>query len=224
MSSVIAHPCRPSRSLPLSSSQSWLLRPGYLSPKRALSVKYIHTFNLGEIAISKTGNWELRSKTSDSDSYVFWGSLAMDTDSPAKGAENAASSSTSSLGAAVPSQMERNNSQSSTHKPSHIAAHRQSFAENQRYPPPSPRNQRHPSLTQQAVLELMNHPPSNRHPNPRYAGRDWRDITVGELAVPEDVRWAELDLSVQDATMVRLSFPLCHVRLVAEWTRWLAPP
>jgi hypothetical protein len=48
----------------------------------------------------------------------------------------------------------------------------------------------------------MNHPPTNRNPNPRYAGRDWRDITVGELAVPEDVRWADLDLSVQDATMV----------------------
>ncbi|KAL2194531.1 hypothetical protein P885DRAFT_42654 [Corynascus similis CBS 632.67] len=140
----------------------------------------------------------------------------MDTDSPAKGAENAASSSTSSLGAAVPSQMERNNSQSSTHKPSHIAAHRQSFAENQRYPPPSPRNQRHPSLTQQAVLELMNHPPSNRHPNPRYAGRDWRDITVGELAVPEDVRWAELDLSVQDATMLLLKHNPTNVVLVRE--------
>jgi hypothetical protein len=128
----------------------------------------------------------------------------MDTDSTAKGAGNTASTSSSSLGAATSSPMERNNSQSSTHKATHIATHRQSFAENQRYPPPSPRNQRHPSFTQQALLELMNNPPSNRHPNPRYAGRDWRDIGVGELAVPEDVRWAELDLSVQDATMVCL--------------------
>lgn len=130
----------------------------------------------------------------------------MDTDSAAKSAGNTAnptSPSPNSLGAAASSPMERNNSQSSTHKPTHIAAHRQSFAENQRHPPPSPRNQRHPSLTQQALLELMNHPPSNRHPNPRYAGRDWRDIAVGELVVPEDVRWADLDLSVQDATMVR---------------------
>lgn len=126
----------------------------------------------------------------------------MNTDSSAKSAENAASSSVSSLGATSSSSAERNNSQPGIHKPSHATAHRQSFAENQRYPPPSPRNQRHPSLTQQALLEIMNHPSSNRHPNPRFAGRDWRDITVGELAAPEDVRWAELDLSVQDATMV----------------------
>jgi len=71
-------------------------------------------------------------------------------------------------------------------------------------------------LTQQALLELMNHPPSNRHPNPRYAGRDWRDITVGELAVPEDVRWAELDLSVQDATMLLLKQNPTNVVLVRE--------
>jgi len=55
----------------------------------------------------------------------------------------------------------------------------------------------------------MNHPPTNRHPNPRYAGRDWRDIALGELAVPEDVRWADLDTSVEDATMVRLT--ICHI-------------
>ncbi len=136
----------------------------------------------------------------------------MDPDSAAKGGNPATASgaspsaSTSSLGTpAAPPAMERNSSQSSTHKPSHIAAHRQSFAENQRYPPPSPRDRRHPSFTQAALLELMNHPTSNRHPNPRYAGRDWRDIGVGELAAPEDVRWAELDLSVQEATMVRSS-------------------
>ncbi|KAH6649591.1 hypothetical protein F5144DRAFT_597135 [Chaetomium tenue] len=141
----------------------------------------------------------------------------MDTDTATKSAGNAAASnSSSSLGVAVSSPMERNNSQSSTHKPSHIAAHRQSFAENQRHPPPSPRNHRHPSLTQQALLELMNHPPTNRHPNPRYAGRDWRDITVGELAVPEDVRWADLDLSVQDATMLLLKQNPTNVVLVRE--------
>ena len=98
--------------------------------------------------------------------------------------------------------MERNNSQPGAHKPIHVHAHRHSFAENQRHPPPSPRAHRHPSFTQQALQELMNHPPSNRHPNPRYAGRDWRDIALGELAVPEDVRWADMDTSVQDATMV----------------------
>ncbi|KAK4156831.1 hypothetical protein C8A00DRAFT_40737 [Chaetomidium leptoderma] len=140
----------------------------------------------------------------------------MDTDSAAKGAANTASTSSSSLGAAVSSSMERTNSQSSTHKPSHIAAHRQSFVENQRHPPPSPRDRRHPSFTQQALLDLMNHPPSNRHPDPRFAGRDWQNITVGELAVPEDVRWAELDVSVQDATMLLLKQNPTNVVLVRE--------
>ncbi|KAH6614721.1 hypothetical protein B0J18DRAFT_306118 [Chaetomium sp. MPI-SDFR-AT-0129] len=143
----------------------------------------------------------------------------MDTDPATRSAGNTtnpASSSSSSLGAVASPPMERNNSQSSTHKPSHISAHRQSFVENQRYIPPSPRDRRHPSLTQQAVLELMNHPPPNRHPNPRYAGRDWRDITVGELAVPEEVKWADLDLSVQDATMLLVKQNPSNVVLVRE--------
>ncbi len=151
----------------------------------------------------------------------------MDPDSAAKGTASAAnSSSSSSLAAATSAPMERNNSQSSTHKPAHLAAHRQSFVENQRYPPPSPRDRRHPSFTQQALLELMNHPPSNRHPNPRYAGRDWRDVAVGELAVPEDVRWADLDLSVQDATMVRrrpASSPDCRPLTTKHFCTLAAP-
>ena len=129
----------------------------------------------------------------------------MDTDPAAKNTGSASSTSSSSLSTAAPPAMERNSSQSSTHKSGHMASHRQNFVENQRYPPPSPRDRRHPSFTQQALLEIMNHNPSNKHPNPRYAGRDWRDIGVGELAAPEDVRWADLDLSVQDATMVRPS-------------------
>ncbi|SPQ25822.1 d2e6ab78-1b73-4d2a-9532-ccbb0b92164d [Thermothielavioides terrestris] len=131
-------------------------------------------------------------------------------------ARSAPGNAANTSGAAASSTMERQNSQSSVHKVSHIAAHRQSFAENQRYPPPSPRNQRHPSFTQQALQELMNHPPSNRHPNPRYAGRDWRDIALGELVVPEDVRWADLDLSVQDATMLLLRHNPTNVVLVRE--------
>jgi hypothetical protein len=83
-----------------------------------------------------------------------------------------------------------------------MSSHRQSFAENQRHPPPSPRSQRQPSFTQQAVQELMNHPPANKQPNPRYAGRDWRDISLGELASPDEIKWAELDTTVEDATMV----------------------
>ncbi|KJZ76202.1 Protein SDS23 [Hirsutella minnesotensis 3608] len=79
--------------------------------------------------------------------------------------------------------------------------HRQSFAENLRNIPPSPRH-RHPSLTQAAVQELLNHPPhGNKYGNPKFSGREWRDITIGELVSPDDVAWVEMDSSVEDATM-----------------------
>ncbi|KAK1753524.1 hypothetical protein QBC47DRAFT_424080 [Echria macrotheca] len=122
-----------------------------------------------------------------------------------------ASNSSSSLGAPVP---ERSNSQSNTHKPGHVSTHRQSFVENQRYPP-SPRSQRHPSFTQQAIQELLINPPSNRHANPRFAGRDWREIALGELA-PDEVRWADWDTSVEDATMTLIKNNSSNVVLVRE--------
>lgn len=77
--------------------------------------------------------------------------------------------------------------------------HRASFAENLRH---SPRSQRHPSFTQAAVQELLQHPPVSKPSDPRFAGRDWRSIHVGELVRQSDVRWIELDSSVEDATKV----------------------
>ena len=85
---------------------------------------------------------------------------------------------------------------------SHGHAHRHSLAENLRGLPPSPRSQRHPSLTQAAIQDLLNHPPTNKAHNPRFAGRDWRDIAVGELASNDDVKWVTMDTSVEEATMV----------------------
>lgn len=82
------------------------------------------------------------------------------------------------------------------------AAHRQSFAENLRNPPPSPRSLRHLSFTQQAVQDLVNHPPPQRQANPRFAGRDWQGISLGELISDQEVRWAELDTTVEDCTKV----------------------
>ncbi|KAK0750461.1 hypothetical protein B0T18DRAFT_345920 [Schizothecium vesticola] len=99
-------------------------------------------------------------------------------------------------------------------KPGHVHTHRQSFAENQRHPPPSPRA-RHPSFTQQAIQDLLISPPSNRHANPRYAGRDWRDIALGELS-PDEAKWADLDTSVEEATMVLLKNNPSSVVLVRE--------
>ena len=82
-------------------------------------------------------------------------------------------------------------------------SHRSSFAENLRH---SPRSQRHPSFTQAAVQELLNHP--TKTADPRFVGRDWRTIHIGELVTSSDVRWAEIDTSIQDATTVRVPHDL----------------
>jgi hypothetical protein len=82
-------------------------------------------------------------------------------------------------------------------------SHRSSFAENLRH---SPRSQRHPSFTQTAVQELLNHPPATKAGDPRFVGRDWRQIRVGELVEKNEVRWAELDTEVEQATKVQVTF------------------
>ncbi|CAI4213322.1 unnamed protein product [Parascedosporium putredinis] len=84
------------------------------------------------------------------------------------------------------------------------SSHRQSFAENLRNMPPSPRSQRHPSFTGVppiAIQDLLSMPPSSKSADPRFAGRDWRDILVGELVSHSDVRWVTADTSVEDATL-----------------------
>jgi len=57
-------------------------------------------------------------------------------------------------------------------------------------------------LTQAAIQELLNNPPTAKNNDPRFAGRDWTEISIGELVSPEDVRWVEMDTSVEDTTMV----------------------
>ncbi|ETS84053.1 hypothetical protein PFICI_05929 [Pestalotiopsis fici W106-1] len=100
-----------------------------------------------------------------------------------------------------PAPPSRSNSSSSLHR---IPSHRQSFAENLRGMPPSPRSQRHPSFTQAAIQDLLNHPPTTRPQNPRFAGRDWRHVHIGELISRDDVKWVDMDTSVEDASMVCL--------------------
>ena len=104
----------------------------------------------------------------------------------------------------APTPPQRTPSSSSLHKSSIGSAHghRSSFVEGLRGLPSSPRSQRHPSFTQSALQDLLNHPPTARHNNPRFAGRDWREIAVGELISEDDVRWADMDTSVEDASMV----------------------
>jgi hypothetical protein len=81
-------------------------------------------------------------------------------------------------------------------------SHRSSFAENLRSHPPSPRSQRHPSFTQAAVQELLNHPATIKPGNPKFVGRDWRQIRVGELVSKGDVRFVESSTGVEEATKV----------------------
>lgn len=104
---------------------------------------------------------------------------------------------------AVPSAPRQSSQRSPSNSSVNLAGHRQSFAENMRSMPASPRH-RPPSLTQAAVQELMNNPPTKKHGNSKFTGRDWSDITVGELVSPDDVYWVELDDSVEDATKVSL--------------------
>ncbi|KAK8076184.1 sds23/moc1 [Apiospora phragmitis] len=81
---------------------------------------------------------------------------------------------------------------------------------------PVPRSARHPSLTQAALQDLLNHPPTSKAHNPRFAGRDWRDVAVGELASKDDVKWVTMDTSVEEATMVLLKNTTNNVVLIKE--------
>ncbi|KAI5925636.1 sds23/moc1 [Camillea tinctor] len=114
---------------------------------------------------------------------------------------------------------QRTPSTSSLHKHSH----RSSFAENLRGLPPSPRNQRHPSLTQSAFHDLLNHPPAPRHQNPRFAGRDWRDVAIGELVSKDDVKWVNMDTSVEEASMALIKNTQSNVVLIRENASSIAP-
>jgi hypothetical protein len=103
---------------------------------------------------------------------------------------------------------------STTSPPPMTINHRSSFAENLRH---SPRSARHPSFTQAAVQELLNHPPAHKTGDQRFAGRDWRQIRVGELVDKREVRWAQLDSSVEKATEV------CMIRMLRNIADLPAP-
>ncbi|KAF2267631.1 hypothetical protein CC78DRAFT_423010, partial [Lojkania enalia] len=79
------------------------------------------------------------------------------------------------------------------------AGHRASFAENMRGVPVSPRASRQPSLSQQALQDLLNNPPT-KGSDPKFHGRDWRTIQVGEIVDQQLVRFVQYDTSVEEAT------------------------
>lgn len=104
----------------------------------------------------------------------------------------------------------RNSTSSPSHMPGNgLSSHRSSFAENLRH---SPRAQRHPSLSQAAVQELLHQQPAKTG-DPRFVGRDWRQVHVGELVHTSDVKWVELDSGVEEASKVGTpSFNMEHGR------------
>lgn len=90
---------------------------------------------------------------------------------------------------------------------SHISStntsHRQSFSDSLRGIPQSPRARRQPSLTQAAIQGLIDNPPVRNPADPAFSGRDWGQISIGELAKPEDLRFVEVDTGIEEATNVR---------------------
>lgn len=95
----------------------------------------------------------------------------------------------------------RNNS----HRPPYLSSnhqHRQSISDSLRGAPASPRSRRQPSLTQSAVQSLIDNPPARHHANPAFAGRDWRQISIGELVSPDDLKFVEIDTGIEEATNV----------------------
>jgi len=90
-----------------------------------------------------------------------------------------------------------------------MSSHRQSFSE--RGIPNSPR-QRNPSLSQQAIQDLINNPPVGRKDDalPKFAGRDWRTIALEEILVPDEVRFVEVDSTIEAATKVRQHVRMSH--------------
>lgn len=58
------------------------------------------------------------------------------------------------------------------------------------------------SLSQIQVQELLNNPPTAGQADPRFAGRDWQHIGVGELVDLEDLQFVEWETGIEEATNI----------------------
>ncbi|KAL5048826.1 hypothetical protein BDW71DRAFT_205059 [Aspergillus fruticulosus] len=96
--------------------------------------------------------------------------------------------------------------------------HRQSFSESLRAAPGSPRARRQPSLTQAAIQSLIDNPPAPHNVNPAFAGRDWREISIGELVSPDDLKFVEVDTGIEEATniLIDTDAPVLLIRETPE--------
>jgi hypothetical protein len=77
-----------------------------------------------------------------------------------------------------------------------------SLAENFRNTPLSPRTQRAPSMSQAAIQDLINDPPTAKSRDPTFTGRDWKSIPVEEIVDKSHVRFVDTTTSVEKATEV----------------------
>jgi hypothetical protein len=125
------------------------------------------------------------------------------------------SSSTSSIGRTPPPALKMSSS------PSPHTSHRSSFADHMRGAPTSPRASRQPSLTQQALQDLLNNPPT-KGSDSQFNGRDWKTVRLREIVDPEVVRFVEYDTSVEDATSVRSTTTSPCCTLDADLHRYLS--
>ncbi|KAK0325665.1 cell separation during budding [Friedmanniomyces endolithicus] len=102
-------------------------------------------------------------------------------------------------------------------QPSPSVSHRSSFAENLRNYPPSPRAHRTQSFSGQALTDLLMGPTvKSNGEEARFKGRDWRSVQVGEIIDPAEVRFVELDTSIEDTTKLLIKSGAPNVVLIRE--------
>jgi len=102
-------------------------------------------------------------------------------------------------------------------QPSPAVSHRSSFAENLRNYPSSPRAQRTPSFSGQALTDLLMNPPvKTGGGDARFQGRDWRTVQVSEIIDPAETRFVELDTSIEDTTKLLIRSGAPNVVLIRE--------
>ncbi|KAK0949883.1 cell separation during budding [Friedmanniomyces endolithicus] len=102
-------------------------------------------------------------------------------------------------------------------QPSPSISHRSSFAENLRNYPPSPRAQRTQSFSGQALTDLLMGPTvKSNGEEARFRGRDWRSVQVGEIIDPAEVRFVELETSIEDTTKLLIKSGPPNVVLIRE--------
>lgn len=53
------------------------------------------------------------------------------------------------------------------------------------------------------MQSLIDNPPVRNASDPAFSGRDWTQISVGELTSGNDLKWVEADTGIEEATNVR---------------------